>query len=210
MDELNVETDDKAASLNLDNWINGVTTHRRNANVIQRGDLIKRLHELGRELEVQEQVEPEERGVGDEAPESLQSEIEQIEREVWDSTIVVTVEDRTEIRRTDIREKQKKKGVQDYTVLGLHVIADAIVMVKTTGGEILAQGYNCVSYDQLATIRTNAGDVALLQLNSEFNKLISTAPEVSAPLSRGSSSTSSGATSQRRAKRRKRGGSRRG
>lgn len=175
----------------LDRWIDGTCALVRTAKVYQRGDLITKLDELKRELDIVQKIPKEQRSVTDKSPDLLVDEWNQLAEQVSKSAMTFHVQDRTEERRRKIRDELKKKGLNpddddDIETIILHQIADAIVKVEVGGkSRDYPDGFPS---EKLRAIKDRVGDSGLMPVRDAFLKVISEAPTVSAPLSRNSSS----------------------
>lgn len=180
----------------LDRWIDGTCALVRTAKVYQRGDLITKLDELKRELDIVQKIPKEQRSVTDKSPDLLVDEWNQLAEQVSKSAMIFHVQDRTEERRRKIRDDLKKKGINpddddDIETIILHQIADAIVKVEVGGkSRDYPDGFPS---EKLRAIKDRVGDSGLMPVRDAFLTVISEAPTVSAPLSRSSSSGRGGA-----------------
>ena len=199
----------KRADFDLDARIDGTTGITGLARIIQRGDLLAEVDRLEAELEVARRVPAGDRGVGDRSSQQIRDELDQVVEQIWSTTLVLHVQDRTEGRREQIRERLRKQGVSDADTISLHVIADAIVRVETPDGRVVPLPEGGFPASKLREIRDRLGDSALLDLARVFREVTSQAPAVPAPLSHAPSSTRDGTTSRSRSGRRGSGASRR-
>lgn len=178
-----------APDFDLDAWIDGTTGITTAARIIQRGDLIARRIELEAELEVARKSRSSERGVTDRGPESIRSELDEVNRQIWESSIVVTMQDRTTDHRKKIRDEAAKQIGLDqkadpdtyFRTLLLVEMADAIVKVETPEGKTIPMGPNGFGWERLSSIRDRCGDAALIEVVERYQKMTSTAPAVQAP-----------------------------
>jgi hypothetical protein len=185
----------KLADFDLDQWIDGTQGITREARMIQRGDLLAEVDRLERLAEIVQKIPAAERGVGDPTPETVKGQLDTVRAQLWDSMLVVHVQDRTEARRGQIRDRLRKQGV-DRQDIGLHLIADAIVRVETPDGRVVPLPEEGFPAGKLRAIRDRMGDSALFDLIRVYGEVTSQAPAVSAPLSRAPSSTGGGSTSR--------------
>lgn len=181
----------QAADWDLDGWISGTTGITHSARVYQKGHLLAKLDELERRLELAKGVPDSQRGTDDDSPKTLQAQWEQVAEELLSSSILVYIQDRTEGRRQEIRERLNKQKVDSHDTITLHVLADAIVKVETPDGRTreFPDGF---PVEKLREIRDRGGDNVLTASWATFRKVISEEPDVSAPLSRRSSSRRAG------------------
>lgn len=179
------------ADFDLDDWISGTTGITGTAPIYQRGDLLAELDNLERRIEIAKAIPDSQRGAEDDSPKTLQAQWEQTAEELVSSSILAYIQDRTEGRRQAIRDRLKKDKVDDQDTIGLHILADAIVKVETRDGRVkeFPDGF---PPEKLRAIRDRGGDNALTAAWSTFRKVVSQEPDVSAPLSRRSSSRSVG------------------
>jgi len=175
-----------APDWDLDGWISGTTGITGSARIYQRGNLLAELDELERRIELARGVPAAQRGTGDDSPETLQARWDDVAQELVDSSILVIIQDRTEGRRQEIRDRLKRQKV-DQDTIALHVLADAIVRVETPDGRRreFPDGF---PPEKLREIRDRGGDNVLTAGWATFTKVIRKEPDVSAPLSRRSSS----------------------
>lgn len=193
--------------LDLDKWIDGTCGMTRTAKVFQRLDVYAKIEQLREELAVEEQVAKElpkgERGLTDRTAEHIRQEIDELSVVVMDSALTFHVQDRTEMHRETIRIAQAKAlkidpnkiheaSPEDRQTISLHVLADAIVRVERDGkGQDFPDGF---PVNKLRTIIERQGDAAMQDVWNAYYKVTSEAPQVSAPLSRRSSSGHGGIT----------------
>ena len=199
----------------IDAWIDGTTGITATARIIKRGDLVAERQRLRDELRVAKQIRPLERSVGDPTPESVQEELDRVEAEIWSSSIVVTMQDRTEARRAEIRDAvaaaeglsatEDPQRYRDVTTLA--VIADSIIKLETADGREIPIPAGGFGWERLERIREQAGEASLLELAERYSTMTQTSPAVQAPFSLSSSSGRGGATSRRNSGRPARGGS---
>lgn len=202
-------------NFDIDAWIDGTTGITSTARIIKRGDLVAERQRLREELRAAKQVRPHERSVGDPTPESVEDELERVEAEIWESSIVVTMQDRTEARREEIRKavaEAEGLSMQDdagryQDVTSLAVIADSIIKLESADGRELPLPAGGFGWERLERIREQSGEAALLELADRYHTMTRTSPAVQAPFSPSSSSGRGGATSRRNSKRPARGGS---
>lgn len=205
------------ADLDLDAWIDGATNITQVAKIVQRGDLLAKRTRLEEELKLARKLAPDDRGLDDRTPEVVRAELDQVERDIYNSMLVVTIQDRTE----DYRKKLRKKLIEDLEldpvnnsddldILSLHIVADAIVKAETADGRQIAIGTDGFGGQRLAKIQDQCGNAATIELFTRYREMTSTSPAVQAPLSHGSSSTRGGATSRSKSAPRARGASPRG
>lgn len=194
MDSDNGQGTVKLADFDLDEWIDGTTGITGIARLIQRGDLLAERDRLEAELRVAQQTDEGERMVGDSSrPEMIEQRIDDVYRQIWDSMLLLHIQDRTVARRDQIEKRLKKQGV-DVADIGLHVLADAIVKVETTDGKVVPLPSDGFSPAKLRAIKDRLGDAGLNEAVKVFNAVIAKAPAVRAPLSQGSSSNGGGIT----------------
>src|SRR5690606_19621234 len=116
------------ADFDLDQWIDGGGAVTRPARIVQRGGLFAEADRLEHALDVAERLSG-----GDPGVEDLQAQLDAVWQQIWQSTLVVHLQDRTVERRRQLRDRLKKRGVSDEDI-ALHLVADAIVRVETTDG----------------------------------------------------------------------------
>lgn len=199
----------------LDAWISGTTGLTATARIVQRGDLIGERQRLQEELRSAKQIRAHERSVGDRAPESVQEDLERIEAQIWASSIVVTMQDRTSDHRKAIRDQAiedldldlKEDPEWCKNVLALVEIADSIIRVETADGNAIPLPAGGFGWERLQQIREQSGEAALLELAERYHQMKSSSPAVQAPFSPSSSSGRGGATSRRNSGPHGRGGS---
>lgn len=207
-----------SADFDLDAWIDGTCGITAVARVVQRGDLIAERSRLEDELRVTRKLRPEERGLNDASPESVQSRLDAVNRQLYESMLVVTIQDRTSDHRTRVREEATaaeglhptEDRVRYNTVALLAEIADSIIKVETADGRQLPLGEDGFGWRRLETIRERCGEAALLELVERYREMTSSAPAVQAPFSPSSSPARGGTMSPSRSGRRGSGASRRG
>lgn len=205
------------ADFDLDAWIDGTRGITTTARILQRGDLIAERARLEDELAVTKRIKPSERGVGDRTPETVESELEQVEAELYSSVMTVTLEDRTTQHRKEIRDKaaedlqlDKNDTAKYNETLFLVELADAIIKAETADGRQIAFGPAGFGWERLQKIRERCGEASLFELVDRYKEMTSSAPAVQAPFSPSSSSARAGITSPRSSGRRGSGASRRG
>lgn len=206
-----------SADFDLDSWIDGTCGITATAKIVQRGDLISERARLEDELRVTTKVKAEDRGLQDRTPETVQAQLDQVNRDLYESMLLVTIEDRTSDHRMKVREKaaededlnKNEDAVRYNTVTLLAEIADSIIKAETPDGREIALGPDGFGWARLEKIRERCGEAALLELVDRYREMTSTAPAVQAPFSPSSSSARSGTTSPRSSKRRASGASRR-
>lgn len=206
-----------SADFDLDAWIDGTCGITATARIVQRGDLIAERSRLEDELHVTKKLKPEERGLQDRTPETVQAQLDEINRRLYESMLLVTIEDRTSDHRREVRDKAaadedlspKEDPVRYNTVVLLAEIADSIIKVETPDGKQLPLGPDGFGWQRLSKIRDKCGEAALLELVDRYREMTSTAPAVQAPFSPSSSSARGGTTSRRSSKPRGNGASRR-
>jgi hypothetical protein len=179
----------------LDAWIDGTTGITGTARILQKGDLIDDRQRLEEELRLVKRIRPADRGLDYRGPEQIQAELDAVNQQIYDSMLVVTIEDRTADHRRKIWEAAVKDLDLDAkadparynTVRFLVEVADAIVKVETADGRELPLG-NGFGWERLERIRERCGESSLLELADRYREMTSSAPAVQAPLSRSSSS----------------------
>lgn len=181
----------KLADFDLDQWVNGTTGITGVARILQRGDLLAKRDRLQIELGVVRKIPPDQRGLDDRTPDVVQAELDEVYDQLGSTLLYAHVQDRTEGRREQIRERLKKQGVGQDDI-GLHVVADSIIKLETSDGRLVPLPPEGFPPAKLQQIRDQAGDAALLDLLRVFREVTSQAPAVQAPLSRGSSSMRGG------------------
>lgn len=187
--------------LDLDAWIDGTTGITGTARIVQKGDLLDDRQRLEDELRLARKVRMEDRGLDYRGSEQIQAELDAVNRRIYDSMLVVTMQDRTTDHRKKIRDAAAKDLQLDvkqdasgyHMTLTLVEIADSIIKVETADGRELPLGPNGFGWERLAKIRERCGEAALMELADRYREMTSTAPAVQAPLSRSSSSTRGGA-----------------
>jgi len=212
------EQPELSADFDLDAWIDGTCGITTIARIVQRGDLIAERSRLEDELRVTRKLRPEERGLNDASPESVQSRLDAVNQQLYESMLVVTIQDRTSDHRTRVREEATaaeglhptEDRVRYNTVALLAEIADSIIKVETADGRQLPLGEDGFGWRRLETIRERCGEAALLELVERYREMTSTAPAVQAPFSPSSSPAHGGTTSPPKSGRRGSGASRRG
>jgi hypothetical protein len=191
-------TDQPALSdLDLDAWIDGTTGITAVARIAQRGDLLDDRQRLEDELRLAKRVRAEDRGIDYRGPEQIQNELDIINRQFYDSMLVVTMQDRTADHRRKIRDAATKELELDskadpgkyHMTLTLVEIADSIVKVETADGREIPMGVDGFGWQRLEKIRERCGESSLMELADRYREMTSSAPAVQAPLSRSSSST---------------------
>lgn len=184
--------------LDLDAWINGTCGLTRTAKIYQRGDLLVRLDELKREIEIAQETPKEQRGANDISVDALMDQWERLAEELEASALVVHIQDRTAERRRRLQDRLTKEvkldptNPDDNNTIGLHQLADAIVKYQV--GDAVKDCPDGFPPNQLRAILDRVGDSGLMNLNEVYYKVISEAPSVTAPLSRSSSSNRGGIT----------------
>lgn len=202
-------------NFDLDAWISGTTGITATARIIKRGDLIAERQRLQEELRAAKQIRPVERSVGDRTPESVQEDLNKVEAEIWESAIVVTMQDRTVDHRNEVRDAATgaegltlKDDPEQYSMVArLAEIADSIIKLETADGRELPLPPGGFGWERLQKIREQSGEAALLEVADRYSQMTSSSPAVQAPFSRSSSSGRGGGTSRRNSKPRGRGGS---
>ncbi|MEU5156746.1 hypothetical protein [Glycomyces sp. NPDC021274] len=191
-------TDQPALSdLDLDAWIDGTTGMTTVARIAQRGDLLDDRQRLEDELRLAKRVRAEDRGIDYRGPEQIQSELDNINRQFYESMLVVTMQDRTADHRRKIRDEATKELGLDakadpgryHMTLTLVEIADSIIKVETADGREIPMGAEGFGWQRLEKIRERCGESSLMELADRYREMTSSAPAVQAPLSRSSSST---------------------
>jgi hypothetical protein len=188
-----------AAEFDLDRWIDGTCGITTTAKIYQRGDLLPEIERLQRELEIAKKIPKDQRGVGDLGPEAVEEQWAKVAQELVDSALIVHIQDRTEARRRHLREKLTKerkltpeKNQDDQETLILAQLADAIIKVEQGGAvKNLPDGFG---EERLQKLKNKLGDAGLHEARDKFLRVVSEAPEVTAPLSRTSSSDRGGIT----------------
>ena len=198
----NTMTDQPALSdLDLDAWIDGTTGITSTARIVQKGDLLDDRQRLEDELRLARKVRAEDRGIDYRGPEQIQTELDNVNRQIYESMLVVTMQDRTaDHRRTLLDAAAKNLGLDAKEdpnryrmVLTLVEIADSIVKVETAEGREIPLGPDGFGWERLDRIRERCGESSLMELADRYREMTSSAPAVQAPLSRSSSSTRGGA-----------------
>jgi len=195
--ENNMNDQPALTDLDLDAWIDGTTGITATARIVQRGDLLDDRQRLEDELRVARKVRAEDRGIDYRGSETIQAELDNVNRQIWETALVVTLQDRTQQHRNKIRAeavKELKLDVKEdaeryYNVLSMVEIADAIIKVETTDGRELPLGPNGFGWERLNKLLERSGEAALMELFGRYKEMTSSAPAVQAPLSRSSSST---------------------
>ncbi len=202
------------ADFDLDAWIDGTTGITTSARIIQKGDLLAKRARLEEELRVTKKLSLADRGLDDRDPNQIQLELDQVNKSIFDSMLIVTVQDRNQDHRKALRERlieelslDLKENPDDYQVLSTHMIAEAIVKVETADGKQIPLGPEGFGGDRILRIEERCGAAATIELYERYREMTSTAPAVQAPLSRSSSSTRGGATSSSKSGPRARGAS---
>lgn len=195
-------TDQPALSdLDLDAWIDGTTGITAVARIAQRGDLLDDRQRLEDELRLAKKVRAEDRGIDYRGPEEIQNELDNVNRQFYESMLVVTMQDRTADHRRAIRDAATKELGLDskadpgnyHMTLTLVEIADSIIKVETADGREIPMGAEGFGWQRLEKIRQKCGESSLMELADRYREMTSSAPAVQAPLSRSSSSTRGGA-----------------
>lgn len=178
-----------APEFDLDAWIDGTCGVTALARIIQRGDLIATRIELEEELKAAAKTRPVDRGVTDRSPEHLRAQLDEVNAQIWGSSIIVTLQDRTTEHRKkvraavadslDINQKDDPDGY--FRALLLAEIADSIVKVETPEGKEIPLGPAGFGWERLAKIRERCGDAALIEVVERYQKMTSSAPAVQAP-----------------------------
>jgi hypothetical protein len=202
----------------LDAWIDGTCGITTAAKIVQRGDLIADRIELEEELRAARQPRQIERGVNDRGADSIRTELDELNAQIWASSIVVTMRDSTTDRRRKIRAEAaaelglnlKDDAERYHYVLLLVEIADSIIKVETPEGKEMPIGPAGFGWERLEKIRERCGDAALIEVIERYREMTSSAPAVQAPFSPSSSSARGGTTSPSSSGRRASGASRRG
>jgi hypothetical protein len=201
-------------ALDLDAWIDGATGITASARIIQKGDLLAKRTRLEEELRITRKIPASERGLDDRDPNQIQLELDDTNRQIYDSMLVVTMRDRTQDYRKSLRERliteldlDLKGNPDHYQILSTHMIADAIIKVETADGREIPMGPNGFGGDRLLRIEDQCGASATIELYERYKEMTSSAPAVQAPLSHSSSSTRGGATSPSKSGPRARGAS---
>ena len=202
------------ADFDLDAWIDGAKNVTQVAKIVQRGDLLAQRTRLEEELKLSRKIPAGDRGLDDRSPEVVRAELDQVERDIYDSMLIVTIQDRTEDYRKRLRNKLIEElnlspatNSDDLDTLSLHIIADAIIKAETADGRQITIGPDGFGGERLAKIQERCGNSATIELFTRYREMTSTSPAVQAPLSRGSSSTRGGATSRSNSGQRERGAS---
>jgi hypothetical protein len=177
------------ADFDLDAWVDGTTGITTTARVIQRGDLIATRIELEEELRVARQARQVDRGINDRGGEAIRAELDQVNSQIWASSLIVTMQDTTSDRRKKIRAKAaedlnlsiKEDAERYHYVLLLVEIASAIVKVETPEGKTIPLGPDGFGWERLEKIRERCGDASLIELVERYQKMTSAAPAVQAP-----------------------------
>jgi hypothetical protein len=178
-----------APDFDLDAWIDGTTGITASARIIQRGDLIATRIALEEELQAARKNRQPERGVNDRGTESTRAELDAVNAQIWASSIVVTMEDRTADHRKKVRAQaaadlelnQKDEPERFFHTLLLVEIADSIVKVETPEGKTIPMGPDGFGWRRLQAIREKCGDAALIEVVERYQKMTSSAPAVQAP-----------------------------
>ena len=212
------EQPELSADFDLDAWIDGTCGITAVARIVQRGDLIAERSRLEDELRVTRKIRAEDRGLGDQTPETVQAQLDDVNRRLYESMLVVTLEDRTSDHRTRVRDEAaaaeglnpKEDSFRYNTVTLLAEIADSIIKVETADGKAIPVGADGFGWERLERIRERCGEAALLELVERYREMTSTAPAVQAPFSPSSSPAHGGTTSPPKSGRRGSGASRRG
>jgi hypothetical protein len=202
----------------LDAWIDGTCGITTLAVIFQRGDLIAVRERLQEELAVTKKVKSSDRGVADRAPESVEADLEQVDRDLYGSVLRVTLEDRTAQHRRELRKKivedeqlNEKDDLARYNeVTFLAELADSIIKAETADGKAIRFEPGKFGWERLEKIRERCGEAALFDLVDRYKEMTSNAPAVQAPFSPSSSPVRPGTMSPRSSGRRGGGASRRG
>lgn len=190
------------ADFDLDAWIDGTTGITAKARVIQRGDLVAVRQQLEEELRVARRPRQSDVGIGDRTSEGVREELDEVNSQIWASAIVVTMQDRTEEHRREIRNKavkdlgldSKKDPGRHRDVLAMVEIADAIIKVETPDGKELPLGSDGFGWERLDKILKRCGEASLMELSERYNEMKSKSPAVQAPFSPSSSPGQGGTT----------------
>jgi len=195
-------TDQPALSdLDLDAWIDGTTGITATARIVQKGDLLDDRQRLEDELRLTRKIRAEDRGIDYRGTEQIQADLDSVNKRIYESMLVVTIQDRTADHRRKIREAvaselgldAKADAARYHMTLTLVEIADSIIKVETADGREIPLGSNGFGWERLDRIRERCGESALMELADRYREMTSSAPAVQAPLSRSSSSTRGGA-----------------
>lgn len=185
------------SDLDLDAWIDGTTGMTTVARIAQRGDLLDDRQRLEDELRLAKKVRAEDRGIDYRGTEQIQNELDNINRQFYESMLFVTLQDRTADHRRKIRDEAVKElgldAKEDFgkyqMTLTLVEIADSIIKVETADGREIPLGPEGFGWERLEKIRERCGESSLMELADRYREMTSSAPAVQAPLSRSSSST---------------------
>jgi hypothetical protein len=189
------------SDLDLDAWIDGTTGITATARIVQKGDLLDDRQRLEDELRLARKVRAEDRGIDYRGAEQIQTELDAVNQRIYESMLVVTMEDRTaDHRRKLLKEAAAELGLDEKAdpagyrmTLTLVEIADSIIKVETVDGREIPLGPNGFGWERLEKIRERCGESSLMELADRYREMTSSAPAVQAPLSRSSSSTRGGA-----------------
>lgn len=189
------------SDLDLDAWIDGTTGMTTVARIAQRGDLLDDRQRLEDELRLAKKVRAEDRGIDYRGTEQIQNDLDNINRQFYESMLFVTLQDRTADHRRKIRDEAVKElgldAKEDFATyqmtLTLVEIADSIIKVETADGREIPLGPEGFGWKRLEKIRERCGESSLMELADRYREMTSSAPAVQAPLSRSSSSTRGGA-----------------
>jgi hypothetical protein len=202
------------ADFDLDSWIDGTTGITTTARIIQKGDLLAKRGRLEEELRVTKKTPPGDRGLGDRDPNQIQLELDGVNKTIFDSMLVVTMQDRNQDHRKELRERlieeldlDLKNDPDGFQILSTHIVAESIIKVETADGRQLPFTPGEFGGERLLRIEDRCGAAATIELYERYREMTSSAPAVQAPLSHGSSSTRGGATSRSGSAPRKRGAS---
>lgn len=202
------------ADFDLDAWIDGATGITTAARIIQKGGLLAKRDRLEEELRITKKIPLADRGLEERDPNQIQLELDAVNRDIYDSMLVVTMQDRTHDHRSKLRARlidelglDLKENPEDFDTLSMHIIAESIIKVETADGRNIPLGPGGFGGDRIAKIQEKCGNAATIELYVKYKEMTSSSPAVQAPLSHGSSSTRGGATSPSKSGQRGRGAS---
>jgi hypothetical protein len=180
-----IPNDVAPADFDLNAWIDGSKPTVRSCTITGRGDLVAEAEDLLRRYEKAKDVKDGDRGMGDDSPDALLAQMEQLEDELDASRTIwhlraLTSEEIKAAGEAAEKAKPDDEETADYTA---HQIAAAVVRVETPDGKVSAS----VTAEQVLALRARLGEREAIKLFKTLERAMSEEPMITAPFSRTSS-----------------------
>lgn len=179
------------ATFDFDEWFADAHLPTRSADIFTRSDVLGRLDELGREIELADATDDGERSISQKSPSAqLRAEYERLAETFENSKITVYVQALTGVRRQNILDEHNKTEESDAEFM-LKILSAAIVGLKKPGQD-LPEGADykpvSMSVEDVRKLYGRIGDAQVTLLRNAYQSASNAAPEVSADFLPGASS----------------------